>query len=307
MVAKFPEIPYTFAERGTNKEEYLEWKKGKEEQVESEPISKKEEPKKVEEAKVEPVVESIPEPKLVEFTPATTKAEAEEFAMQFAENVDYSKLSLDKANAINEEFHILSQKYPINKLDEICPTRTGRAIMEANARTFRYNKANMGVILEKEHNNFLKMQKDDQEFVDFLIKRYSGKGAIPNDIQSRIDILTRNLQYTRWTVSENYENKIGVSVAHEYGHIIADQYFGQINGEKANPNYNNYDVKIMSYKWDKIYTKAVDDGDIYSVSKYGATDSHEFFAECFAAREFGEELPDYINDFMQEVLDNGIM
>lgn len=54
LVAKFPEIPYTFAERGTNKEEYLEWKKGKEEQAaKSEPISKKEEPKKVEEAKVE--------------------------------------------------------------------------------------------------------------------------------------------------------------------------------------------------------------------------------------------------------------
>lgn len=308
LVAKFPGISYTFAERGTNKEEYLEWKKGKEEELKkSEPVSKKEEPKKVEEAKVEPVVENITETKLVEFTPATTKADAEEFAMQFAENVDYSKLSLDKANAINEELHILSQKYPINKLDEICPTRTGRTIMEANARAFHYNKSNMGVILEKEHNNFLKMQKDDQDFVDFLIKRYSGKGTIPNDIQSQIDILTRNLQYTRWSVSETYENKIGASVAHEYGHIIADQYFGQINGEKANPNYNNYDVKMMSYKWGEIYKKAVDDGDVYSISKYGGTDSHEFFAECFAAREFGEELPDYINDFIQEVLDNGIM
>ena len=46
LVAKFPGVPYTFAERGTDKEEYLEWKKGHEEAAKSEPI---------EETKVEPV------------------------------------------------------------------------------------------------------------------------------------------------------------------------------------------------------------------------------------------------------------
>lgn len=61
LVAKLPGVPYTFAERGTDKEEYLEWKKGHEEAAKSEPIEETKVEPVIEEAKTEPVVEDIPE------------------------------------------------------------------------------------------------------------------------------------------------------------------------------------------------------------------------------------------------------
>lgn len=287
LIAKYQGVQYKYADRGITKEEYEEWKKGK--GTESKPVEKK--PKEE------------PKPKLLEFTPAKTKQDAEDFALQFAENVDYSKLSLEKINIINDELYTLTQKYPINKLDEIKPhTTTGRAIMESSGKFINYNKSSLGADLEKSHDRFLSQQQDDRDYIEFLTKRYNGK--LPPDVQRQVDILNNKLTFTRWSVYESYEDKLKVVVAHEYGHILADQYFGQLNGDKVNPSY---EAKIMKARWDKVYKKAQEDEDLFKMSQYGATDAHEYFAECFAAREFGEKLPDYVEELMQEILDNGIM
>lgn len=45
------------------------------------------------------------------------------------------------------------------------------------------------------------------------------------------------MKYTRHTVSSDSENRIATTIAHEYGHILADQYFGQINHSRLCPNY----------------------------------------------------------------------
>jgi hypothetical protein len=89
---------------------------------------------------------------------------------------------------------------------------------------------------------------------------------------------------------------------------LSDQYFGLINGAEANPNMKtNWSIKRVKEQWQNVYGRAMKDGDIYQVSQYGSTNAYEFFSECFVAREYGEKLPDYIEEFISEVLKNGIM
>jgi hypothetical protein len=109
-----------------------------------------------------------------------------------------------------------------------------------------------------------------------------------------------------------YEDHVKCVVTHEYGHILSDQYFGMINAERANPNYaysapGNDRLREMNRRWDDALKKARDTGDIYKISQYANTKPSEFFAECFALREMGGKLPDYVESLMKEVLDNGIM
>ena len=305
LVAKFPGIPYTFAERGTDKEEYLEWKKGKEEEqaAKSEPVK---EPEKVEEVKVEPVevetvVESIPEPKLVEFTPAKTKADAEEFAMQFAENVNYSGMSLETVNKVNETLANLTNKYPIKELDRISVNKKTSSTAKANYEHLDLNPLYMGKTLIKEAEDFARTQENTQDKINDIIARYNGK-KIPSSMQEQIDKLENILKFERYGVLDSYDDKISVLITHEYGHIVADQYFAQINTTNRFGYYESWKYQSTKKSWEEVYNKAYDTGDIYNLSKYGATNSKEFFAECFAAREMGEKLPDYVETLMEEIL-----
>ena len=238
------------------------------------------------------------------FTPAKTKEEAEEFAKNFAHGVSYKGISLENANKVNDEMNTLTAKYPINKLNVIGNKR-GRAVASANSTVLNINGTKIGgtdgaEIFERNQAWYRASIKDIQA-------RYP-EGRIPPDMQRKIKKLENDLKYSRWSVSSVAEDEAKATIAHEYGHILSDQYFGMINGRLANPNYEtDYSLRGMVKKWDDAFKKAKETGDIYSISKYASTDRDEFFAECFAAREFGETLPDYVEELMVEVLENGIM
>lgn len=257
--------------------------------------------------KVEYVEEKIPEkPKKAVFVPARSKEEAVEYAKNFATNVNLEGLSRSDTNKINKTLTELTQKYPVNKLNEI-KVKTKGSVMSANYETLEINRNMLGAELRKSHDNFLNNQKNAANSIDMIELHWQGKRK-PPAIQKQIANLENELKFSRWAIYETYENKVEVSVIHEYGHIIADQYFGQINDKSANPNYKtNPKLREMRQKWDNVFQKAIDTGDIYSLSKYGRSNSHEFFAECFAAREMGEKLPDYVESLMKEVLEHGIM
>ena len=88
-------------------------------------------------------------------------------------------------------------------------------------------------------------------------------------------------------------------------HIIADQYFGQINNKLANPNcYSEEGIKLRR-SVNEAYRKAKSTGDIYKISEYASSDEQEFFAETFAMYHLGEELPAYIRDMVKGVLEHG--
>nr|WP_147635070.1 phage minor capsid protein [Treponema pectinovorum] len=100
--------------------------------------------------------------------------------------------------------------------------------------------------------------------------------------------------------------EIETTIAHEYGHIIADQRVGQINGSIANRNFEYrcgnplYDKCMMI---DDVYRQAKENGDIFKISRYAAKNTHEFFAETFAIFAMKQEaLPQYILNMILEVI-----
>jgi len=296
---------------------YEEWKEEKRKQDNAEPPAPKNEPKpeppkqKEKPAEVEvpaPTVEkpdAVDEPIKPQFTPAKTKDEAVEYAHRFANEVNYDRISLANVNTINETLNYLTERYPINQLDRI--TNKSKGVMSASFRSLNISGGKLGSLLTEEQENFQKQQENTRELIDNLKKRYDGK-KMPWDIENRIEKLEKQLKFTRWGVHSSYDNHVRDCVIHEYGHIIADQYFGQINHDMANPHYStNMRLKGMADRWEQALRKARDTGDIYNISQYANTNSREFFAESFLARERGEKLPDYVESLMKEVLDNGIM
>ena len=227
------------------------------------------------------------------FVPATSKDEAEEYARRFAENVDFRGVSLENANSINEALTNLSNKYPIEKLDRISQNSRGKALAKASGKTLIVNGKNIGTSEE----GFNKEAIENQ--IRFYQSMYPS-GRIPRDIQSRIRHLENRLRYSRWSVSRTYENQVIGTITHEYGHIIADQYMGQINGSSCMTRGSEW--RVFQVEWRDIFSRAKKSEDIYAISAYSATDEYEFFAECFCARENGETLPDYIEDFMRRLL-----
>lgn len=99
-------------------------------------------------------------------------------------------------------------------------------------------------------------------------------------------------------------DEVRSAIMHEMGHVVADQLFGQINGDMYMKSGTS---AIEAKKKRKIIEDAYDEarasGDIYKISCYAANNSHEFFAECFAIKQMGKEkLPDKIEKAMEEVL-----
>ena len=231
----------------------------------------------------------------IEFVPAKTIKEAEEYAKQFADNVDYKGISLENANIINETLTELNNKYPITRLDHIQQNARGKYNACANGFGITINGKKIG-----ERNDPMSREAT-QNMINFYKSMYPN-GRIPRDIQSKIDHLEEKLNFSRWSVSGSYENGVRGTIIHEYGHIIADQYFGQINDEKYKTRGEGDEWKLQKLEWRDIFNKAKETKDVHKISEYGASDEHEFFAECFSAREKGEKLPDYIEKFMRRLL-----
>lgn len=251
--------------------------------------------------------EQVKEEPKTQFVPAKTKGEAVEYAKRFAQNVSYDGLTLENANKINERLATLTEKYPIRQLDEIVVRSRGGSAMAANHRHLIIGKNNLGKTLETEYEFFLANQEERRKSLQLLEDRWAGK-KMPFSIQRTVEKLQNGLRFNRYGVQDSYAEHVMVVVTHEYGHILSDQYFGLINGASANPNMmTNWSIGRVKERWRKLFERAITDGDVYGISEYGATDEREFFAECFAAREFGEKLPDYIEEFMGEVLKNGIL
>lgn len=269
---------------------YDEWKKGKQKKGE------------VKQGKAENA------PAVTPFVPASTRAEAEAYAREhFAKSVDYSGISLENCNTINRVLKQLTDKYPINPLETI-EQKQQRAVAKASSKHLVINGKNLGKVLADEEENFKRWQELQRSLIEQIRSRYAGKAKLPWDVEQKIEKLQNELKFTRYGVNSSYADHVGVTITHEYGHILSDQYFGMINDDRANPHLaTNWSLRSMKGKWKEAHEKAIETGDIYKLSLYGNRNTNEFFAECFTAYEMGEKLPDYVESLMQEVLKNGIL
>lgn len=243
-----------------------------------------------------------PEPEKPAFTPAKTREEAEVYARDnFADSVSYKGISVERCNEVNKELTTLYEKYPeTKKLSSINARR-----MKANAKAC-YDELTLNPQKLGAHDNgvFEMMRNSDKMTIQEIQRRYDGK-KIPPDMQKQIAKLENSVKYERWSVAAQYGIKGDID--HEYGHIIADQYFGQFNYLQANPNANSERAMKTRKMVDATRDRAFDTGDIFKLSKYGSTSNAEFFAEVFCAYENGETMPGYFYDMIREVVDGGIL
>lgn len=245
----------------------------------------------------------------ISFTPAQNIREAEKFAVDngLAVNVNYGRMDLDRANTVNRALVRLKQKYPTETLDNL---KYNSRLKTANAKA-NFSRIEIGPP-HSDNGYWENREKYLAEYLELIDKysddRYKGikeARAYVKKLEKAVEALREELKYDRWSVSSVYG--LDSTVTHEYGHVLSDQYFGQINGHSANKNYYTEPVREQNEYLHGVFSKAKGNGDIYKISAYAATDEGEFFAETFAMYDKGEKLPDYIKEFIEEVLKDGAL
>ncbi len=240
----------------------------------------------------------------------------------YAQSVSLNGVTnLDAVNEMTGTLERLYQNYSLKKLDTIAAKKSEKWMARAN-----YNGLDVNYLFMNDPVNWTKTSIVDwissnqtalkkwQEYLKQLEERLE-KNPTENQatfIKHNVKIakktikdLEEALKYSRYNVI--YSGKeIQSTITHEFGHVIADQHCGQINGIRANPAYANNFNNVLWKKCELIrdtFKKAKENEDIYKISMYASTDSYEFFAECFAMYDLGEEeLPEYIIEMIKAVI-----
>ena len=254
-------------------------------------------------ATVEDVVEAVKK-----FVPAKTVAEAEEYARQFADTVDFGKLSIKACNSINETLEVLTAKYGV-RLPKIGTYSKGDGVAHASYRGF---EAKAGYFNKPKSmlTDYASIVKENEKKIEDLKERIkSGVGGkqFTSKLEQQLKVLENKNKHSRWGVCDSHpEEAVKAVTTHEFGHFLADVFCGQINGEKAWKDSAKLSYSRIAQPKQQLIRKAFDEavasGDIYKISAYSITNPFEFFAETFTMMEFNEPLPDYITDMLKEVL-----
>lgn len=269
-------------------------------------------------AQVETPKEEPPKPTLGN---ADTIEKAKKELLNFSEKVSIPKdTDLDSVNSVTRQLEHLQKKYPVEKLKSIDFRNLGestgaKACFESLTVNKTVKEFGQKVLLPEKWKEWCtdclkKLAEYKKNYSDALekattpdLKKRIKKGL--KDIEKDTKKWLEYAKYIRGNV--NYSGReIATTITHEYGHILADQKIGQINGWLANKKFaktGDNDLYKKVKMVDNVYELAKSNGDIYKISEYAAKNSHEFFAESFAVYEMGEEkLPDYIVNMIKEVL-----
>lgn len=232
------------------------------------------------------------------FTPATSMAEAERFAGRYANSVTYNgKMDLATANAVNKELTGLEAAFPASNFRDIRQNGRIKAIAQANYRTLEINAGKVGQPIS--------VYADRQRQARTALESIAAMSPADQRRNAKVkDLCEKVLKCTRYSVSDPVD-LVGSTIAHEYGHVLADQYFGQINGIYACVNAGSPACTQARELVRDTYKKAMENGDAYKLSEYSTTNEHEFLAEAFASFWIGEKQPQYIFDMIKAVFGHG--
>lgn len=236
--------------------------------------------------------------------------EAKEYVYNNYKDSDIDKIrNVESINTTFKQLDELQNKYPLN--DEIFVRNKTMSNTAAQGNyqgisinTAHFNKANRTALIGDDW-----VKNCDKQIED--LKQYLGNMKYKQKpIEKGIKTLEEQKKYKCFSISGSYSNleSIKATITHEYGHVIADQYFGQVNQSRANKNFDFFESNECWQKCNDVadtYYKAIKNNDIYDISYYASTDRYEFFAECFAKKQMGGTLPDYINEMLERVLKNG--
>lgn len=230
----------------------------------------------------------------------------------FSDYVNVKGMNIESANKITMTLENLYKDIDYKKLKTINITNKKTIAASSNyksldiSKNFINNSKDFWATsfgngyTEKYKNAIVNAEKNIELFKDKDLYRNYVK-----ELNKEIDKYKEALKYKRHNVL--YEGQeIESTISHELGHVIADQKIGQINHQYANVNFAyNFDNTLykLNLMIDNTYRKAKSNGDIYKISSYATSNSHEFFAECFTMYRMGlEKLPDYIENMIKEVI-----
>lgn len=240
----------------------------------------------------------------------TTMDEAKEYVYNNYKDSDIDKIkNVEAMNVTFDTLDELQSQYPLNneifvRNKTISNAAANGNYQGININTSHFNKASRKALVGDDWIEDLNKQIED-------LKQYLGNMKYKQKpIENGIRRLEQQKKFKCYSISGSYADleSIKATIAHEYGHVIADQYFGQINKFKANKNFDYFDSNECWQKCRDVastYNEALRNNDIYDISYYASTDQYEFFAECFAKKQMGGILPDYINEMLERVLKNG--
>lgn len=99
------------------------------------------------------------------------------------------------------------------------------------------------------------------------------------------------------------ENGITIQsiVTHEFGHVIHFRAYGGMYAPMTSEAQRAQTIIKNALKKARMPDKSKHK-DIFNLSQYANKDEIEFFAECFTAREIGEQVPDYISEMLDDVI-----
>lgn len=268
-------------------------KKGEEPKPEPKPEAKKPEPepkpkapeKKPKVEKKEPESDNAPQKRY--FEPATTLAQARRNTASLVSGAKVSwgrSVPLEVQNEYNEVMAGLLDKYPV----DIRIAQLGSYFssdLDEGARC-RWRPDSTDVV-----EAYLQINHD-KEIGGLHMFKYWKPYETPKD------------GFARSNVGVSPE---GVSVravmTHEYGHALHARVRALHSHAYMFRNVPGVgEARYAQQSVSDAYWKAKNSGDMKSISRYANTSEAEFFAECFAARELGENLPDYVNNMLDKVI-----
>lgn len=228
----------------------------------------------------------------------------EKRAKAYAKNVSFKgATNPDNIKTVNDTLDYLTARYPTEQLDHIFIDDLNGANASASAKRMRIDKRFINSKAER-YDWSGRVKRNKAQIAELEKQWLKGSPQEREVLGKEIARLERENKFKRLTVSSDGYGVRG-TITHEYGHILSDQRIGLSNGSKAISSYDKDKEAVYSKVRDKVsatYKRAIENGDVFKISKYAEKNEREFFSEVFAMREMGEELPEYITGMISEVL-----
>ena len=227
---------------------------------------------------------------------AKTIKEAEQWALdnQLSEFADYSGMSVENANIVNNALKKVFDDFGIEQLKTLGADnyrKTSRTLAEANGSLLKINKVNYTKenVADLFKRNVTNWKSDLQKRLE-LYDTYLGDPRYDQKkVAKGIKEIKKSLLYDRHNVFTSEAELLENTIIHESGHIIEDQLLGRIRGVGAiqdrfkittSEGYRKIGSQVFDLRneFDDIY-KNLSKAEKYSISAYGATESSETFAE----------------------------
>jgi hypothetical protein len=221
-------------------------------------------------------------PVIPEFTPANTIKEATEFARKELgiAKVDFKKISLDKANTINEVIHGYMQKYPkLKKKLKFIGDMKSYSNYSSSKNHFREA---LELIDTAENGRAWALYGGDSKGIGFFSKSLSKETMAEINL-----IVTKNFK-SGWMSFGGPKSLAGI-VHHEFTHFMDDIF--KISGN----------AKIKGY-WNGASTFQIENG----LGKYATTNINEFISEAWAEYSISEnprKIAREVGQIIEEILE----